>query len=167
MTSKANRSLKRGTTVAAILWTCWMIWWSGSLAPADIIILSICGAVFGYVWYVAMRFVLAHMRRSSRDNEETQPGRLYVWTVWTGLMALTGFATSIDAMAVGAGLAFVDVNIYSTAAAIGLATMTMVTIGVMLGRVIGHVAGRRAERSSHTGRAVNRLVPRSPDNNSR
>ncbi|MBB4513284.1 manganese efflux pump MntP [Paraburkholderia fungorum] len=61
------------------------------------------------------------------------------------LLALTGFATSIDAMAVGAGLAFVDVNIYSTAAAIGLATMAMVTIGVMLGRVIGHVAGRRAE----------------------
>ena len=37
------------------------------------------------------------------------------------------------------------VNICSTAAAIGLATMTMVTIGVMPGRVLGHVAGRRAE----------------------
>jgi manganese efflux pump family protein len=61
------------------------------------------------------------------------------------LLALTGFATSIDAMAVGAGLAFVDVNIYSTAAAIGLATATMVTIGVLLGRVIGPVVGRRAE----------------------
>ena len=61
------------------------------------------------------------------------------------LLALTGFATSIDAMAVGAGLAFVDVNIYSTAAAIGLATMVMVTIGVMLGRVMGHVVGKRAE----------------------
>jgi len=58
---------------------------------------------------------------------------------------VTGFATSIDAMAVGAGLAFADVNIYSTAAAIGLATMAMVTLGVMLGRVIGHVVGRRAE----------------------
>lgn len=61
------------------------------------------------------------------------------------MLALTGFATSIDAMAVGAGLAFVDVNIYSTAAAIGLATMTMVTVGVMLGRVLGHIVGKRAE----------------------
>jgi putative Mn2+ efflux pump MntP len=61
------------------------------------------------------------------------------------VLALTGFATSIDAMAVGAGLAFVDVNIYATAAAIGLATMAMVTLGVMLGRVVGHVVGRRAE----------------------
>jgi putative Mn2+ efflux pump MntP len=61
------------------------------------------------------------------------------------LLELTGIATSIDAMAVGAGLAFVDVNIYSTAAAIGLATMAMVAVGVMLGRVMGHVVGRRAE----------------------
>ncbi|KXS38312.1 MAG: sensory box/ EAL domain/GGDEF domain containing protein [Halomonadaceae bacterium T82-2] len=60
-------------------------------------------------------------------------------------LALTGFATSIDAMAVGVGLAFVDVNIVSTAAFIGLATLTMVTLGVMLGRVLGHVVGQRAE----------------------
>lgn len=77
---------------------------------------------------------------AAQDVEEKKPAAHSFW-----LLALTGFATSIDAMAVGAGLAFVDVNIYSTAAAIGLATMAMVTIGVMLGRVIGHVAGRRAE----------------------
>ena len=75
-----------------------------------------------------------------KEAEETKPTAHSFW-----LLALTGFATSIDAMAVGAGLAFVDVNIYSTAAAIGLATMAMVTAGVMLGRVIGHVVGRRAE----------------------
>jgi manganese efflux pump family protein len=73
-------------------------------------------------------------------TEETKPESHAFW-----LLAVTGFATSIDAMAVGAGLAFVDVNIYLTAAAIGFATMIMVTIGVMLGRVIGHVAGKRAE----------------------
>ena len=87
-------SLKGGAVVAAILWACWMIWWSGSPAPANIIILSICGVAFGYVWYVAMRYVLAHMRRSSRDGEEPQPSRLYLRTVWTGLMALTGIATA-------------------------------------------------------------------------
>jgi len=77
---------------------------------------------------------------AAKEVEESRPAAHSFW-----LLALTGFATSIDAMAVGAGLAFVDVNIYSTAAAIGLATMAMVTLGVMLGRVIGHVAGRRAE----------------------
>ncbi|MEB0045226.1 MULTISPECIES: manganese efflux pump MntP [unclassified Pseudomonas] len=61
------------------------------------------------------------------------------------LLAVTGFATSIDALAVGVGLAFVNVNIWLAAGLIGLATMTMVTIGVMLGRVIGSVIGKRAE----------------------
>jgi len=61
------------------------------------------------------------------------------------LLALTGFATSIDAMAVGAGLAFIDVNILSTAATIGLATLIMVTLGVMVGRFLGKAVGQRAE----------------------
>jgi putative Mn2+ efflux pump MntP len=61
------------------------------------------------------------------------------------LLAVTGFATSIDAMAVGVGLAFLDVNILPVAAAIGFATFAMVTIGVMVGRVLGSVVGRWAE----------------------
>ncbi|WP_339488465.1 manganese efflux pump MntP [Pseudomonas sp. EL_65y_Pfl2_R95] len=61
------------------------------------------------------------------------------------ILAVTAFATSIDALAVGVGLAFIDVNIWLAAASIGLATMTMVTIGVMLGRVLGNVVGKRAE----------------------
>jgi putative Mn2+ efflux pump MntP len=61
------------------------------------------------------------------------------------ILAVTAFATSIDALAVGVGLAFVDVNILVASAAIGLATMTMVTIGMMLGRVLGTVVGKRAE----------------------
>lgn len=63
-------SLRRGAIVAALLWAGWMIWWSGSLAPTNIIILSICGFAFGYFWYLAMRFVLAHMRRSPHDGDE-------------------------------------------------------------------------------------------------
>lgn len=60
------------------------------------------------------------------------------------VLAVTGFATSIDAMAVGAGLAFLDIGILPIAATIGFATFTMVTIGVMVGRVLGTVAGRWA-----------------------
>jgi putative Mn2+ efflux pump MntP len=61
------------------------------------------------------------------------------------LLALTAVATSIDAMAVGVGLAFVDVNIVHAAVLIGIATFTMVTLGVMLGRLLGSVIGQRAE----------------------
>jgi manganese efflux pump family protein len=48
-------------------------------------------------------------------------------------------------MAVGVGLAFLDGNIVPIAAAIGLTTFLMVTAGVMLGRMLGAVAGKRAE----------------------
>lgn len=64
-----------------------------------------------------------------------------------GLLALatTGFATSIDAMAVGVSLAFLNVHIGVVAAVIGLCTLVMVTLGIMLGRVLGALVGKRAE----------------------
>src|SRR5213075_1656940 len=51
---------------------------------------------------------------SSDEVEDQRPTRHSFWN-----LAVTGFATSIDAMAVGLGLAFVDVNIVWVAAAIG------------------------------------------------
>ena len=60
-------------------------------------------------------------------------------------LALTGLSTSIDALAVGVGLAFVDVPIAEVAVVIGLCTFSMVTLGIMLGRVLGAMVGRRAE----------------------
>ena len=60
-------------------------------------------------------------------------------------LAVTGFATSIDAMAVGVGLAFIDVSIGIVALVIGVTTLAMVTLGIMLGRILGSLAGKRAE----------------------
>jgi len=78
--------------------------------------------------------------RSDGSDADARPDSHSFW-----ILALTGLATSIDALAVGVGLAFVDVQIGWVAAAIGTATFLMVTIGVMLGRVLGAVAGKRAE----------------------
>jgi putative Mn2+ efflux pump MntP len=77
---------------------------------------------------------------SAPEEEVEKPGSHSFW-----LLAITGFATSIDAMVVGVGLAIMDINITVTAAAIGFSTFMMVTIGVMLGRVLGLIAGKRAE----------------------
>lgn len=65
----------------------------------------------------------------------------------TSLMVtiLTAIGTSIDAMAVGVSLAFIDVRIEIAALLIGFATFTMVTIGVMLGGILGNLIGKRAE----------------------
>lgn len=74
------------------------------------------------------------------EESEAKPTKHSFW-----LLAVTGFATSIDAMAVGVGLAFIDTYIVPIAVAIGLTTMCMVTLGVMLGRRLGAMVGRRAE----------------------
>lgn len=60
-------------------------------------------------------------------------------------LALTGVSTSIDALAVGVSLAFVNTPIAVIALVIGLCTCTMVTLGIMLGRLMGEIVGRRAE----------------------
>jgi len=85
-----------------------------------------------------------HMARNGlkADEDDEAPARTR-HSFW--LLAATGFATSIDAMAVGVTLAFIDNNIFVTAAAIGMATLVMVTIGVMVGRMLGAIAGKRAE----------------------
>lgn len=84
-----------------------------------------------------------HMIKNGCAKREELDRRPSTHTFWA--LAITGFATSIDAMAVGVSLAFIDANILSTAVAIGLATMVMVTIGIMVGRVVGAMVGQRAE----------------------
>jgi putative Mn2+ efflux pump MntP len=73
------------------------------------------------------------------ESEIEKPNKHSFW-----LLAITGFATSIDALIVGIGLAFLDIDILPIAAAIGFTTFVMVTMGVMLGQVLGVVTGKRA-----------------------
>jgi putative Mn2+ efflux pump MntP len=63
----------------------------------------------------------------------------------TTLLLATAIGTSLDAMAVGVTLAFLDVDITVAAAAIGLATAVMATIGMLVGRWLGGRFGRVAE----------------------
>jgi uncharacterized membrane protein (DUF4010 family) len=52
----AATTLKLSAIVFTVLWTGWMLWWSGSFDRANVIILAICGSAVGYVWYRAMRW---------------------------------------------------------------------------------------------------------------
>lgn len=78
---------------------------------------------------------------TSNGDEEPEPAR----GTSVFALALTGLATSIDAMAVGVGLAFVDTPIWIIAGAIGLCTWAMVSIGIMLGHLVGRLVGKWAE----------------------
>jgi putative Mn2+ efflux pump MntP len=86
--------------------------------------------------------VLAGFDAEDEDTDTARPQRHGFWLL---ALAITGLATSIDAMAVGVGLAFLDTNFVPVAAAIGMTTFLAVTAGVMLGRALGVVAGKRAE----------------------
>lgn len=64
-----------------------------------------------------------------------------------GLIALvaTAVGTSIDAGAIGVGLALLGENIWLIAASIGAATFVMATLGLLIGRMAGARLGRIVE----------------------
>lgn len=89
---------------------------------------------------VALGLHMIHEGLKPAGEEVEKPSRQSFLKV-----SLTAIGTSMDAMAVGIGLAFINVNIWLAAGLIGLATTIMVTIGVLLGRVVGSILGHRAE----------------------
>ena len=97
--------------------------------------------------WIAFALLLAlglHMIWNGLKPESDEPADEAKKHGFTAL-ALTGVSTSIDALAVGVGLAFVDTPILVVAIVIGLCTFSMVTLGVMLGRALGAMVGKRAE----------------------
>jgi putative Mn2+ efflux pump MntP len=70
------------------------------------------------------------------------------------VLVATAIGTSIDAMAVGVTLAFIDADIVATVLAIGCATFLMATVGVLIGRLIGERFGRTAEAIGGIGLIV-------------
>jgi putative Mn2+ efflux pump MntP len=78
--------------------------------------------------------------RARVEEESDAPRRAGPW----GLIA-TAVGTSIDAAAVGVGLAFIGANIWVIAASIGCTTFLLTTVGMLIGRVVGQRFGKMAE----------------------
>jgi len=96
---------------------------------------------FALLSALGLHMIFAGLKPEDRGNTtQLAERRQGFWS-----LAATGLATSIDALAVGVGLAFIDVSIGIIALVIGLTTLVMVTLGIMLGRVLGTLAGKRAE----------------------
>jgi len=134
-----REALRTGVIFGAIEGTTPLIGWALGLAAADYV-----KAWDHWIAFVLLLGLGGHMVLNGLKPPETQddekPARHGFW-----LLALTGFATSVDAMVVGVGLAFLDVPILPVAFAIGCTTLVAVTLGVMTGRVLGRAAGSRAE----------------------
>jgi len=136
---KFREALRTGVIFGVIEAITPVVGWAIGLAAAQYVSQFDHWIAFWLLTILGARMIYSGCR-SAPQAVEDKPTRHSFW-----ILAVAGFATSIDAMAVGVGLAFLDVDIIPTAMAIGLATMLMVTAGVMLGRVLGNLVGRRAE----------------------
>ena len=96
---------------------------------------------FGLLAVVGGRMVRGGLRG---ENEEPDLSRRGDLSKGWSLIALS-VATSIDAFAVGLGLAMLDVAIWVPIALIGVITAAMSLSGLMLGRVLNVRWGSRAE----------------------
>ncbi|WP_295856995.1 manganese efflux pump MntP [uncultured Xylophilus sp.] len=138
-----REAVRTGLIFGAIEAVTPVIGWAAGLVAASYVKAWDHWIAFALLGVLGLRMVHAGWTGADADAEAPPSERPRRHGFW--VLALTGLGTSIDAMAVGVGLAFVDADILSTALAIGLATTLMVTAGVLVGRVVGRMAGRRAE----------------------
>ncbi len=94
---------------------------------------------FGLLGAVGLKMIWEALKRDEAEADARPASR--------GLLALvaTAVGTSIDAGAVGVGLALLNANIWLIAFCIGFTTFAMATIGLLIGKIAGTRLGRVAE----------------------
>lgn len=92
---------------------------------------------FGLLAIIGLRMVWQGL---TREDSAERASRHSV-----GVLVSTALATSIDALAVGVTLSFLNADIVITALTIGAATFCMTCLGATIGRFAGARLGRSAE----------------------
>ena len=134
-----SEALRTGLIFGAIETLTPLIGWGLGYLANEVVMVWNNWIAFILLVFLGGRMVIAGFRHTP-DESITKIHRHGFW-----LLVTTAIATSLDAMAVGVGLAFLQVNIIETALAIGCATTIMSTLGLMIGRFIGPLLGKRAE----------------------
>ena len=137
---KFSEALRTGLIFGVIEMLTPLIGWGLGMLASQFVMEWSHWVAFVLLVFLGGRMVLEGIRGTDDDEEAGTPRRHGFW-----LLVTTAIATSLDAMAVGVGLAFLQVNILATAFAIGCATFVMSTLGMMVGRFIGPLLGKRAE----------------------
>ncbi|KAF1369309.1 manganese efflux pump MntP [Yokenella regensburgei] len=135
---KFSEALRTGLIFGVIETLTPLIGWGLGMLASQFVLEWNHWIAFVLLVFLGGRMIIEGVRGDS--GEEEAPTRHGFW-----LLVTTAIATSLDAMAVGGGLAFLQVNIIMTALAIGCATLIMSTLGMMVGRYIGPLLGKRAE----------------------
>ncbi|MGV1761828.1 manganese efflux pump MntP family protein [Rhizobium sp. A22-96] len=114
-----------------------VIGWAAGVAAARYVSAVDHWIAFGLLAAVGANMLYTAIRNKADDD--TRPAMSFA------VLMATAIGTSLDAMAVGVSLAFLQVNIIVIAAAIGAATFLMSSGGMFVGRLIGERFGRIAE----------------------
>ncbi|HBR3772371.1 manganese efflux pump MntP [Klebsiella pneumoniae] len=136
---KFSEAVRTGLIFVAIETLTPLVGWGLGMLASQFILEWNHWIAFILLVFLGGRMIVEGFRGDSDEACEA-PHRHGFW-----LLVTTAFATSLDAMAVGVGLAFLQVSIVTTALAIGCATFIMSTLGMMVGRFIGPLLGKRAE----------------------
>ncbi|HBW1750445.1 TPA: manganese efflux pump MntP [Klebsiella quasipneumoniae subsp. similipneumoniae] len=136
---KFSEAVRTGLIFGAIETLTPLVGWGLGMLASQFVLEWNHWIAFILLVFLGGRMIIEGFRGDSYEACEA-PRRHGFW-----LLVTTAFATSLDAMAVGVGLAFLQVSIVTTALAIGCATFIMSTLGIMVGRFIGPLLGKRAE----------------------
>jgi len=137
---KFSEALRTGLIFGAIETITPLVGWGLGMLASQFVMEWSHWVAFVLLVFLGGRMVIEGFRSGDEEEDQQAPRRHGFW-----LLVTTAIATSLDAMAVGVGLAFLQVNILATAFAIGCATFIMSTLGMMVGRFIGPLLGKRAE----------------------
>jgi len=131
-----SEALRTGAVFGIVETLTPLIGWAAGVAAS-----SLVEEVDHWIAFVLLAGVGLHMVWAAASrHEDAAPPRTAL-----AVLVATAIGTSLDAMAVGVSLAFLDVNIVVIALAIGLATFLMSSGGMLLGRLISERWGRAAE----------------------
>ena len=92
---------------------------------------------FGLLGFVGTRAIWGTLRNDGSDGDVVDVGRM-------GNLLILSLATSIDAMAVGLGLALARSNLAVTSLVVGVLTFFIALAGFYLGRRTGTMLGKPA-----------------------
>ena len=100
---------------------------------------------FGLLGAVGAKMIWEAFKRDEDATEEQAPAPMAAGRAGKLALVATAIGTSIDAGAIGVGLALLGENIWIIAAAIGATTFVLATLGLLIGKVAGTRLGRIVE----------------------
>ncbi len=118
-----------------------LIGWALGIAAAGYVEQIDHWIAFGLLAIVGGKMIWDARKKDDEEDDAATPGRL------VGPLALvaTAIGTSIDAAAIGVGLAFIGANIWIIALSIGCTTFICTSIGMLIGKAVGRRFGTLAE----------------------